>query len=356
MPETAAEVVNFSARIRGMRSELFDRARIEELLVAGDVGRVIDALLESPYRKEMAEALTRYEGADAIEDAVSRNLVETFHKLLRMAQGDFKQLVRLFLTRWDLAAAKSVLRTRHHGISGQAAIGHTVPGPTLTVPLLHDMAELESMEAVVGALAAWNSGLCGRLRKLLPEYEQNRDLGLLEDVLDRAYFVETSRSLIGEEETSDSDAAALRKHLRMEIDRVNLRSLFQSLREGADRAHLSDRLLPEGLLSHWLLLEMAAAGDPAQAMERLASTTYRELAEELYQLLQTQRFGPIERYFDRIMMHQMRKTARVDVFGMALLIDYVWLKYNEVINLRLIARGLAGHLPTGRVREELYFV
>ena len=35
--------------------------------------------------------------------------------------------------------------------------------------------------------------------------------------------------------------------------------------------------------------------------------------------------------------------------------NYVWMKYNEVINLRLIARGLAGSIPMGRVRDELYF-
>jgi vacuolar-type H+-ATPase subunit C/Vma6 len=40
----------------------------------------------------------------------------------------------------------------------------------------------------------------------------------------------------------------------------------------------------------------------------------------------------------------------------AILTYYAWAKFNEVINLRLIARGHARHLPAGRVREEMVVV
>ena len=56
------------------------------------------------------------------------------------------------------------------------------------------------------------------------------------------------------------------------------------------------------------------------------------------------------------MMKQIRRLALKSVFGIGVFMDYAWLKYNEAVNLRLIARGVAGHLPAGRVREELYLV
>ena len=64
----------------------------------------------------------------------------------------------------------------------------------------------------------------------------------------------------------------------------------------------------------------------------------------------------MERFFERILMRNVRQSARNDVFGVGVMMDYVWMKYNEVVNLRLIARGLAGNLPAGRVRDELYSV
>jgi vacuolar-type H+-ATPase subunit C/Vma6 len=89
-------------------------------------------------------------------------------------------------------------------------------------------------------------------------------------------------------------------------------------------------------------------------MEQLARTRYARLVEELYQLLQTNRFSPMERFFERLLMRNVRQSARNNVFGIGVMMDFVWLKYNEAINLRLIARGLAGNLPHGRVRDELY--
>ena len=63
-----------------------------------------------------------------------------------------------------------------------------------------------------------------------------------------------------------------------------------------------------------------------------------------------------KRFFERLMMKQIRRLALKSVFGIGVFMDYAWLKYNEAVNLRLIARGVAGHLPVGRVREELYLV
>jgi vacuolar-type H+-ATPase subunit C/Vma6 len=78
--------------------------------------------------------------------------------------------------------------------------------------------------------------------------------------------------------------------------------------------------------------------------------------DELYPLLQTRRFAPVERFLERMVMLELRRMARNDVFGLGVVMDYVWQKFNEVVNLRLIARGLGGNLPVGRVREELNFL
>jgi vacuolar-type H+-ATPase subunit C/Vma6 len=63
----------------------------------------------------------------------------------------------------------------------------------------------------------------------------------------------------------------------------------------------------------------------------------------------------VERFFERLIMHRLRRLSQVDVFGLGVMMNFTWLKFNEVVNLRLIARGLAGHVPPGRVREELHF-
>jgi ATP synthase A1 C subunit len=342
-------MVYFNTRVRAMKSALLTREQMEDLLNQGDPGRLIEFLLNSPYGAEMAESLTRYEGADAVEDAVSRNLVSTFQRLLGFATGEFKDLAEAFLQRWDLIAAKALLRSKHHNLAPEEALRSVPPGPTLTVPLLRDMVERDSMPAVVAGLVAWDSSLSRPVEQQLGEYLETRDLNLLEDALDRRYFLENVRKL---RVRTDEDSRFLVDFLQMEIDRINLRLLFQ-LRRSAEGA--SERFLPQGKIAREALQRLAAAESPEQAAELLASTPYRDLAAELYRFLDTGRFSPLERAFERLMMAEIRRQARTHIFSIAVLMLYAWLKHNEVLNLRLIARGLARHLPQSRVREELVY-
>tara|TARA_R110001592_G_scaffold140888_2_gene361992 strand:+ start:604 stop:1668 length:1065 start_codon:yes stop_codon:yes gene_type:complete len=345
-------VIHFNARVHGMKADLLTQHAIDELLEQGDLAHMVDALLDTPYRTEMAEALTRYEGADAVEEAVSRNLVVTFQMLLSRSHGEFRTLVELFLSRWDLMAVKSILRCKHHNLDGAAVGSALMPGPNLTSPILVELNQCDSVESLVQALIGWNRTLCRSLRSALPAYLESNDLASLEEALDRAYFVENAARL---KSTDDSDSQMVREQLQAEIDRINLRTVFQHIESGGEiETSLEDRFLSQGTLPKSLLRQMANASDPSAAMEQLDRTKYARLVEELYQLLETERFSPMERYFERLLMRNVRQSARNNVFGIGVMMDFVWLKYNEVINLRLIARGLAGNLPTGRVRDELY--
>ena len=347
------DVVHFNARLRAVKSDFFSRHEIEEMLNKGDVANMAEALLDSNYRKEMAEALTRYNGADAIEEALTRNLAKTYQMLIQRAVGEFKTLVELFLTRWDLAAVKSLIRCVHHNFEPEDAISSLVPGPELTVPLLQEFAAAENIDILIRQLVAWNPDLCSGLHAAYPAYEKSNDPAPLEEVLDREYFVGNVRTLSG---IQDPDALRLKEYLQSEIDRINLRVVFQYVERLLQTANLSERLFPEGTLAVEFLMRMAERDSVEGAMEMLGKTSYRDLVDELYELVQTHRFAPVERFIERIMIRQIRREARSNAFGIAVMMDYVWLKYNEVVNLRLVARGLTGHIPPGRVRSELYFI
>jgi vacuolar-type H+-ATPase subunit C/Vma6 len=55
------------------------------------------------------------------------------------------------------------------------------------------------------------------------------------------------------------------------------------------------------------------------------------------------------------MLSKLKRGSVTEVLSIAVLMHFVWMKYNEVVNLRLIARAQARHLPSGRVREEVLF-
>ncbi|MBI5093842.1 MAG: V-type ATPase subunit [Candidatus Hydrogenedentes bacterium] len=342
----------YNARVKAMKSELLPQSQVEELLDRDDLDFMTSQLLTSPYKVDMAESLTLYSGTDAIEDAVSRNMVKTFQKLLGIAQGEFKELVNTFLARWDLVAVKALLRNRHHGLDLETGRHSLVPGPKMSMALVSSFAAKDSMEDLVAALASWNGELCGCLRGQLAAYRDTRSIAVLETALDNAYFVGNVRKL---GQSDDPDRQFLRKALQMEIDRINLRTLFQLREAEVSTEEILSRMLPMGTLPPRLLKDMGDAGAPERAIELLGPTMYARLVEGMYSYMQTGRFSPFERMFERLVMGWLIRHARAQAFGVSVLMTYAWLKYNEVMNLRMIALGEARHLPRGRVREEIFY-
>ena len=345
----AEHIVYVVARVHGMKSRLLSRDDLEDLLDQKDVEAIIEVLLTSDYKEEMARALASHSGANAIEEAVSRHVLVTFEQLLDISGEGYRRYVALFLARWDLMTVKQLLRRQIARDRGLYAGGFPMPGPTLGVPLIRHFSELDNLEALIQGLVAWNPDLCGCLWAVHRTGENEGELRSLEDALDRAYLVENVRYLADD---SDPNAQLLRRVFRMTIDGINLRILLH------DKAHQdahADWLLPEGTMSKRVAAEMMAAENVESAMVLLESTPYRELVEGLYMFLQTGRFSPLERMFEQQLARELRRMARRHGMTLAPLMYYAWLKYNEVVNLRLIARGGTRHLPRWRIREEMMY-
>lgn len=355
MGATDEFAARLNTRVRAMKSRLFERARYEDLLDHPDLSLLVETLLNSSYEEQMAEALTRYRGADAVEDAVSRNLVSTLQLLGKLAAArpecawtPLGEPTRIFLTRWDLTAAKTLVRCRHHGLGPGEAGPALMPGPHLGVAVMRELAASETVDSLVNGLTFWSPELCAGLAAALPRYRETEVLAVLEEALDRAYFVETVEALAP---STQEDHKQLLHVLRMEIDRINLRTLLTGMHDVVDR----ESLLPEGTLSQTVLDGIASAPGAAEAMELLGPTPYRELVEGLYRLLVTKRFAPMERMFESFILAYLRREARSRPLSLAVVMHYCWLKSNEAMNLRLIAQGEARHLPRGRIREEMQY-
>jgi V/A-type H+-transporting ATPase subunit C len=348
------EVVHLNTRVRAWKGRLFDRAVLDEFLGHDDVGLTIEALLETQYERDLAEALSRYEGPDAVEAAASAHLMRVFNRLRDWTSGEFHELLTLFMRRWDLPAIKGLLRAVGHGVhSSLGGVPLLFPGPTLTPAMLEELRQLDTVRELVDRLVTWEPELCGCLLGPLEGYEQGESTVEFEDVLDRHYYLDSIEQL---EDMGGEDAEIVRGSLSMEIDRINLRLLLRRRTIEGQARRSAEGVLPRGTLSPRLLERMAHAASIESAMEALTATPYSDLIEGLYMFIQNRRFAPLERLFEVAVMLWLKRQARLKVLSIAVVMHYLWAKYNEVLNLRLIARGEARHLPAGRVREELVYV
>jgi len=88
---------------------------------------------------------------------------------------------------------------------------------------------------------------------------------------------------------------------------------------------------------------------------QLEGTPYAAFAEELAEHFRAGDITRIERVFELALLEQLKRAARAEVIGTAILMYFAWLKYNEVMNLRMIARGGEVSLAEDRIREELVY-
>lgn len=339
-----------SARVRGMKRELLSPTELESLLDRGDPKVMTEVLLASPYEKEMAEALTHASGADAVEDAVTRNLVNTFAKLRRIGAGRHAAFVDIFLARWDLQAVKALLRNRHQGLDAQSGGDSLVPGPSMPVPLMNEFASQDSMEALVRGLAAWNPKLCRHLLDALPKYLETRNLRVLEEALDRGYFVGNVRALSNSTELTAGFMVDL---LRTEIDRINLRLVFAPRPAGTSPEDVLAWTLPRGYVAPATLRDIASAPSPDRAVSLLERTPYAGLESGFRQLAETGKFSRLDHQFETAIFERLRRGVQRQSIGLGILLLFAWEKYSEVIKIRMIARGLAANLPKEYLREEV---
>jgi len=351
MADSFASFTN--ARVRGMKSALLSRNELESMLDNGKIDQIGDTLLKSPYEVELAEALSRYQGADAVEDAVSRNLVNTFSRLLAMCREDSAAVAEIFISRWDLGAVKALLRNRHHGIGAEPGVSSLVPSASMPHAVQKELAAQDTMESLVRGLVAWSASLCRPLIEALPTYQETKNLRVLEDALDRGYFVS---NLVRLGSYRSDDAKFLQELLRAEIDRINLRRLFEPRPAGTSAEDVVRELLPRGMLSDAVLREIASSPTPDRAAEVVSRTPYGDMADALANFALTGRFSTLERQFEMKFLDKLRRAAQRQGIGLASLLRYAWLKYNEVTNLRIIALGLAARLPKARLEQEIMYV
>lgn len=351
-----------NARIRGMKSRLFSREQLEECLAQSDVRLTIDLLLQSPYARDMAESLTRYSGVDAVEDALSRNLSRTFRHLLRITRGHLERRTSQFFMHWDLVVVKALIR-RHHRPSASPEDFFTPSSANLLPAQFERLSKEPDMERLISQLVAWAPEICSPLLSAFREYRDTEKLAVLEEALDQAYYVRLVEQYRSSSDPSDQQFARM---LSMYIDLINLRTLLREKRRYEQRLleresheeccrRLQRSLLPGGTLDRTRLRRLAWSQDVATAMELLAPTPYHVLVDGLYQFVQSGRFSPLERILHGLIITDLKKAARADGTGFAVLMHYTWLKFNELLNLRMIVRGRAAGLPVGRIQEELLY-
>ena len=349
--------VDFSypnARIRAMRSHLFDHDFYHKLLEIEETPGLISAFQQTIYQSNIEEGTLKYPGTLGVEEAFRKNITETFTKILNMVDGQVKELVEVLLGRWDVHSLKTILRGKNVGASTEEIIDSLIPAGQLSEIFLTELAKQPDIKAVIDLLVMARTPYAKPLSNAFPHYAQTKNLVRLELALDEFFY---SYAL---ERTSVRlfDAQLVHQVLKREIDVINVMTILRMVQQ---KVKEQDKVLffIEGgkYIDRELFVDLVENQDVEGVIHKLEKTPYGAVLKEAQgKFMETGALSVIERSLEKLQVRQNTKLFRADPLSIALIIAYIWAKYNEIINLRIIVRGKALGMPSQKIKEDLVLV
>ncbi|HEB13051.1 MAG TPA: ATP synthase A1 subunit C [Actinobacteria bacterium] len=348
---TTVEYGYVAARLRGMKSNLLDKAFFEQLLAKKNITEIIIALEQTVYKKDIHRAILQ--NVESVENGLQGNIIGTFSSLRKMVDGRVHQLVDILLGRWDVQNLKTILRGLHQFAGFEQIVSSLVPAGSIPETVLEELARQKDVRSCVNLMATWSIPYSKALTENYSAYTQDMNLQPLELSLDKMFFEQSLRSL----SRRSLDACLVREVLMREIDIVNIMTLLRLTREGSPQKQKMELFLSGGKqVKERMFNELADHDDIADVISGLAKTSYkRPLARGWDEFISTGRFSRIERSLESYLINANIRLFLADPLSVAVIIAFIWAKLNEIVNLRIILRGQNVGMPEEKIREALVF-
>jgi len=331
-----------NARVKVMKSRLLPQSRVEELLQASDLEAFIQGLSETPYNMELQEALTRFTGVRAIDEALAQNFYHTTRRILSFADGPPRRQIEVVLLRYDLQNLRAIVRGRHTGKTEDEILATVYPGGVLSEVKIRELLAQPDLRAIADTLVTWMHPLGRALRDGVDAAQRSGSLLDIEMALDRAYAQYGLRVVDGEGEGE----ATFRRLLGAEITATNVKTALKLRRmKELSREERQRFFILRGALSMDRFLTLA---DPQSSLADIASL--RLFGAELPG---TDNLVEMERAIDRASQRMAAQLSLGDPLSLDVVIGYLTRKATEVSNLRVIAHAKLLGLSADVTRQEL---
>jgi V/A-type H+-transporting ATPase subunit C len=343
-----------NARVRGMHSSLLDRKQLNNLILKPDIDSLISELEKTPYHEDIQRAMVSSSGVRGLEYALRLNLIRTFRKILSFVEGETgEKYVRIFLRRWDIHNIKTILRGKKVHIPNQEIRDCLVPAGTLDEVTIVELLKQPDIKSVIDLLATWGHECAVPLTQHFEEYISRSDLVILEYALDKYYYEESLALVKGR----SKDEQIVRDIVSTEIDIINIKSILTLERDRIDPVDGEHILLSGGkFLDLEKLNLMLHEKNVHGILNQLERTPYRFLKDLKAPESTRIKMSMLQSSLDRFLIIHGMKAFRGDPLSITIIIGYLWEKYTEIINLRIIARCKNAMITPEEMEVELIYV
>lgn len=347
------EYVN--ARVRGMKGRLLDTSVLESLILKPDVESIIAVLINTPYKKEIEKASVQYSGITCIEVALRKDFTNAFRKIFSLVEGEnAEKYVKVLLNRWDVQNIKTILRGKNVHMIPADILECLVPAGELDDTTLIELIKQPDVKAVIDLLATWGIEYAEPLTRNFKEYTEKRDLAVLEIAIDKFRYENALNAVKG----NSYDDRIIREMIATEIDVTNIKTVLKVIRDRIDIKEAQTCLIKEGgiKLDIERLLAMIQTGTIEGAIKHLGTTPYNFLLKLPREAFRAEKISVFEKELEKYLIERGISRFFGEPLTIAIIVGYIWAKYNEITNIRIIARCKTADFSEKEIRGELIYV
>lgn len=346
-----------NARVRAMMARLLDEYVFRQLLEAPDYHSALGVLEDTEYAREVEEAALEGINPTNIDRALTRNLARNFDRIKHFISGRPQELINVLLSRWDLYNLKTVLRGKRALVPNPEIERNLVPIGFLDMITLGEIIHQPDLRSVLDAVVVfsleWPIPYGRAITATLAEFLYEYDLSIVETALDQLHYRYVTSMVRGR----DLNSTLVRQVITMEIDIIDVVNLLRLCGLELDSERALRFFIPEGSLSRDEFINILSQGQPEAVAEEVVRLMpqYREPIfagmKQFDEKGETAVQDEMEKHMIRTCIHLTR-----DPLGIGVIIKYMWKKYLEVLNLRIIIRGKSIGLIESQIRKELFLV
>lgn len=334
-------LVEFSyanARAKAMKSLLLSQAKMRELASVPNATDIAALLEETPYKNELVELASKYQGTELVERAISKNMERTLAKLFRISPPSGHRVLLSLMRSWEIHNLKVLLAGKSQGRGPEELSQYLVSVGCFTQSILDHLLKANSVEEIVHGIVG--TEYCAVLSPLLKKYSVSKDVLPLLNALDQYSY--ESLATVARETTEPAVAALIKSY----IDSKNISTKVRCLANGFSPAKTRELLVDGGNLRKETLDSLAKA--PDLKLVNTMSSSF-DLTQAIDEAEKQKSMIPIETSLEKQTARKGSKSIRLAPPSVSSLVSYLLLKETEVSNIRKIVRGKEYGLPREKI-------
>ena len=333
------------ARVKARKRFLFASETYARMLKMG-VSEILRLIQEGDYRKEVNELAQRYAGVELLERATRTNLARVYQKIIGFSEGDLRQMLEAYSSKWDLWNVKTVLRGKFYGATAETIYGELVPAGACSPDFLRKLSQADGLPAVVDLL---EDTVYGKpLEPLLEKKpEELKDLSRYEDTLSQVYYAYLLEAAAGGSEGT----LIFRSFLHREIEVRNLLTLLRVC--GGKVAVDWELFLPGGTELTVEELKRLSQLDILGISRELKGYAFSEILQAHLGEVVQRGLNPVTRALEKWYLAEATRHSHEYPLSVLPVLDYMVRKETETDNLRIIGRGKVDGLSEETIKELL---